>query len=199
MNDDSDTGDDYYAYNRHYDLLYEMYQNDWYPADEREYLRRCLERPDATLIAKYKAFAEKFGPFQWKKRSWLSPGAKAHHSCEMAMEENFKLHNAGQCGFLIDEERLNYLFVADEGVFICTEFDFQAALCVAKSVDDAVLVFQGDIPPEGTIMDLDCDEVTTISSGNYSFFGFGPKGTASSYRLDPSFQHDRARSQSGQM
>jgi hypothetical protein len=169
-----DTVDDYYFYNANYDHYHQMYQDDFYDGDDRELIRRCLERPDATLISKHKTFAATFGPFQWEKQPWLSPGASGHHSSAMLIEATFKLHNPGQCGFLIDQRRRTYLFLADEGVFMCSDDEFEVALCIAKSIDDAVKVFRREIPPVGTIIDSLRSEVITLKSGDYPEFGFGP-------------------------
>jgi hypothetical protein len=172
----NDTEEDYHSYNTNYDRYYQMYHDDFYEGDDREFIRRCLERPDATLITKHKKFAATFAPFGWEKQRWLSPGASEHHRSAMWIEEKFGLHNTGQCGFLIDPHRRIYLFVADEGVFMCSCSDDEllVALCVAKSIDDAVKVLNREIPPEGTIIDIECPEVTSLKHAyaDYPFFGF---------------------------
>jgi hypothetical protein len=55
---------------------------------------------------------------------------------------------------------------------MCEAFDFDVVLCVAKTIYDAVKAFRREIPPDGTIIDRERPEVTTLSSGFYPYFGF---------------------------
>jgi hypothetical protein len=170
------TLDDYHLYNALYEEYNQRYHDKSYNEEERELFRRCLERPTATLIAKYKTLAAtlktEFGIFQWEKHAWISPGSYGYHYTATDIEEKFKLHNPGQSGFLYDETKVLTLFVADEGVFILLGPDFDVALCVAKTIEDAVKVFRLEIPPEGTIIDYLRPEITTLRSGFYPGFGF---------------------------